>query len=71
VIEEVGPALLSGAPELLSIKRKNLVGQLSQVLGSNVPSLSNFLDCLQNPLAVVDGSLQEAAASANLSRVVR
>jgi hypothetical protein len=70
VIEEVGPAPLSGAPELLSMQRKDLVGQLRQVLGANVPSLSNFLDCLHNPLAVVDGSPQEAAASTNLSRVV-
>jgi hypothetical protein len=70
VIEEVGPAPLSGAPELLSIKCKNLVGQLRQVLGANVSSLSNFLACLHEPVAVVDGSPQEAAASTDFSRVV-
>ena len=70
MIEEVGPALFSGAPKLLSIQRKNLIGQLRQVFGANVPSLSNFLACLHKPVAVVDGSPQEAAASTDLSRVV-
>jgi len=70
VIEEVGPTLLSGAPELLSIQRKDLIGQLCQVLGVNVLSLSNFLACLHKLVAVVDGSPQGAAASTDFSRVV-
>jgi len=70
VIQEVSPALLSGAPELLPIHRKNLIGQLRQVLGANVPSLSNILTCLHDPLAIIDGSPQEAAASTDLSWVV-
>jgi hypothetical protein len=70
VIEEVGPALLFGAPELLSMQYEDFVGQLCQVFGANVPSLSNFLACLHEPVAVVDGSPQEAAASTDLSWVV-
>jgi hypothetical protein len=60
----------SGAPELLLMQRKDLVSQLRQVLGANVPSLSHLFTCFHKPVAVIDWSPQEAAASTDLSRVV-